>query len=124
MATINTKYFSEEDHIQYQIVEWMKYAHKEAFFIHVANEGRGRISFTQMEKIKGLGVKKGAPDLLFFDARHGFHGLAIEVKTPTGTVSREQQQFLTQLSHRGWLTHVARSFEKAQQIINDYYGNS
>lgn len=121
MRKVNTKYFSEEDHIHYQIVEYLSYAHKDAFFIHVPNEGRGKISFTQMNKVKALGVKKGVSDLLFFDARRRYAGLAIEVKAPKGTVSKEQQQFLTHLAHRGWLTHVCRDFLTAKQIIDEYY---
>lgn len=122
MRKINTKYFSEEDHVQYQIMEYLSYAHKDAFCIHVPNEGRGKISFTQMAKIKALGVKKGVSDLLFFDPRHGYTGLAIEVKTPTGTVKKEQREFLARLTHCGWLTHVCRNFLTAKQIIDNYYG--
>lgn len=121
MRKINTKYFSEEDHLHYQIVQWMSYAHKEAFFIHVRNETGAKVTPTMMNKMAALGVRRGVPDLLFFDARHGYSGLAIEIKTPTGTVKREQQQFLTHLSHRGWLTSVIRGFDQAKEIINNYY---
>lgn len=122
MRKVNTKYFSEEDHLHYQIVEWMSYEHKNAFFIHVRNETGAKVTPTMMNKMRALGVRKGVPDLLFFDPRHGYTGLAIEVKTPQGTVTKEQREFLANLKERGWLTAVVRSFEQAKQIIDDYYG--
>lgn len=121
MRKVNTKYFSPEDHIQYQLVQYMDIQYKGVLFIHVPNEGRGKISFNQMNKIKALGVKAGVSDLLFFESRHGYHGLAIEVKTKTGTVSKAQREFLADLKQRGWLTAVARSFETGRQIIDDYF---
>lgn len=123
MRKVSTKYFTEEDHIQYQIVCYLDVSprYKDVLYVHVPNEGRGKISFNQMNKIKALGVKAGVSDLLFFEARQGYHGLAIEVKTQTGTVSKAQRTFLANLKHRGWLTAVARSFEQAKQIIDDYF---
>lgn len=123
MRKVNTKFFGPEDHILYQIVGYCSYQYPHILFIHVPNEGRGKISFSQMEKVKALGVKSGVSDLLFFDPRHGFNGLAMEVKTTTGTISKAQRSWLANLTTRQWRTCVVRSVEEAKKIIDNYYGN-
>lgn len=53
----------------------------------------------------GLGV--GSSDLIGWTAEGRF--LAIEVKTPTGSVKKEQAQFLAAVNAAGGLGFVARS---------------
>ena len=46
-----------------------------------------------MSKLKKEGLKKGVSDLVIFEARKGFHALAIEMKRKKGsTVSLEQKE--------------------------------
>lgn len=123
LRKINTKFFSEEDHVQAQIVEYVDWQYPHILYMHVPNEGRGKISFTQMNKIKALGVKRGVLDLFFFDPRQGFVGLVMEVKSAKGKVSKEQRNWMCNLKARGWLTVVVNSFDAAKQYLDDYYKN-
>lgn len=58
----------------------------------------------------------GIPDLLFI----GNGGITawIEVKTDTGTASREQKNFMAMLREHGHRVGIARSVEDALEIIN------
>lgn len=121
MKKVDTRYFTPEDHILYQVVCYVDLQYRNVLYVHVPNEGRGKISFSQMRKVKALGVKAGVSDLLFFEARHGYHGLAIELKTKDGQVSKSQRTFLANLKERGWMTSVARSLEGAITLIDEYF---
>ncbi len=58
------------------------------------------------------GYEKGVPDLLVFEPRNGYHGLAIEMKRPrvkgrsNGAVSADQRRWLTEMNSRGYLARV------------------
>ena len=63
---------------------------------------------------KVAGLPQGFSDLLFIDEK----GAAfIEVKTPVGVVSREQERFIEQMQQLGQRAGVARSVEDALNII-------
>jgi hypothetical protein len=72
--------------------------------IHVPNEGKR--TQAQHGFLVGLGMRKGVSDLLLLRARHGFHGLAMELKAPgkLGTADKEQKAFLAQQQAEGWLS--------------------
>lgn len=53
-------------------------------------------------------VKRGVSDIL---GLHGGKFLAIEVKTKTGKLSPEQEQFIDDVNKRGGLAFVARSID-------------
>ena len=64
------------------------------------------------------GLPKGFSDLFGFrhsDGRIFF----IEVKTPTGRLSKEQANFIQQMQNYGAIAGVARSVEDALKIIQE-----
>ncbi len=71
--------------------------------------------------LKGLGVKKGAPDALIFDIPPDYllhtglppRGVAIELKTPTGRATPAQLDMLEALHQLGWLTRVCKGADAA-----------
>lgn len=71
-------------------------------------------------KMKAEGVKPGVPDYLLPAARNGFNGLAIELKSMTGSASREQKQWIENLRDEGWKAEVCRGWEKAWDVIREY----
>ena len=81
-------------------------------------------------KLKGMGMRKGVPDLLLpwpADAktcgRQVFLGLALEHKSADGYLRPEQAWWLRQLKEQGWAVAVARSVGDAIGILGKYlYG--
>lgn len=57
-------------------------------------------------KAKMTGEKPGVPDLLIFEARGGYHGLAIELKSPGGKPTEYQREWQRRLGERGWRTVI------------------
>ena len=71
-------------------------------------------------KMKAEGVKAGVPDYVLPVARGGFHGLVIELKTATGSASREQKQWLTDLRDQGYRAEVCRGWQQAFDTLMEY----
>lgn len=71
-------------------------------------------------KMKAEGVKPGVPDYLLPVARGGFHGLALELKTATGSASREQKQWISDFREQGYRAEVCKGWEQAFNTIKEY----
>ena len=88
-------------------------------FNHSPNEGKRDIHTGA--QLKQMGMRPGFPDFFIYEARNGYHGLAIELKRiKGGTVSVTQKQCLQELNDRGYKAEVARGFDEARKIIDDY----
>jgi hypothetical protein len=75
----------------------------------------------------GKGVRPGWPDFVLpVRARAGrlvrtdCVGLAMELKGPGGTLSREQVLWLAWLEHQGWYTATPYGFEAARDLLVAY----
>ena len=55
------------------------------------------------------GYQGGQPDILLLNYHTKYKGLAIEFKTPTGRgiVSKNQENYMNQLKHNGFMTLVS-----------------
>lgn len=78
-----------------------------------ANVGQG---FTKDGRFFSTGLPKGFSDLFGFRLTDG-RAVFIEVKTATGRVRPEQQNFIEQMRSNGALAGIARSVEEARKII-------
>jgi hypothetical protein len=69
-----------------------------------------------------LGVKRGVPDLLMPVARDAYVGLAAEMKTDEGRLTKDQVEWLDHFERQGWLTAVWRSADQAIADLEEYLG--
>jgi hypothetical protein len=60
------------------------------------------------------------PDLFIPEARKGFNGLFIEMKTDSGKESKAQERIRNRLEDNNYLCYVARSDITAINIIEAY----
>ena len=67
------------------------------------------------------GLKPGVPDLMLPAAREGHHGLFVELKTDTGSLSPEQRQWHARLRSQGFRVMVCRSAAEAFAVIESYF---
>ncbi len=141
-----------EDDIQRALFQWITLATPRipqlALAFHPANGGKR--DPREAARLKGLGVRPGVPDVMipvpqmmdwsdkkrplilspmkswdddYPDRREvTCTGLAIELKSATGVLSKNQKWWLEKLGHEGWEVHVCRSFDEARQVIADYFG--
>ena len=81
----------------------------------------GRTSMLEGLKYKRLGAKAGVPDVVIDFPVNPYHGLRIEFKRRDGgVVSEAQQSWLERLNKRGYLALVAKGFDQARIILENY----
>lgn len=86
----------------------------------------GRRSAREAAMLKAEGTSAGAPDWVLFVARGGFHGLALEFKSPSGKgrVSIAQRWWHEALKAQGYAVHVVTSARHAWDVLLDYLDQS
>lgn len=114
---------TEEQH-QITLIQWadaLASQHPElALLYHVPNGGyRARRTAGRM---KAAGLRRGCPDLCLPVARHGFHGLYIELKADKGRATPEQLWWIDQLRGQGYRAEVCHGWIAAAVVIAEYLG--
>jgi len=108
------------------LFRWAMYEERKhpelALMYHIANGGKRNI--TTARRLKAEGVKAGVPDIHLPVARHGFHGLYIELKKIKGSGTTENQDhWLEALNAQGYHAVVCKGWEEASKKILSYLGN-
>lgn len=85
---------------------------------HNVNEGQR--SFAAARQLIAAGLRRGVPDLFIPQARNGYHGMFIEMKSEKGTLTPDQRAWLRDLRSWGYHAGVAYSFEEAKRAIEKY----
>lgn len=103
--------------LQRTVVAWLRLLENQRllWFTHVGHGGGGRV---RGAILKGLGLKTGVADLLllFPGGRYGF----LELKARGGRQSPEQREFQAIVERMGGLYAMARSFEVADRIVEEW----
>lgn len=73
-------------------------------------------------KLQAEGVQPGVPDLCLPVARHGYHGMFIELKAPGGTASEAQLEWIAALREQGYWAEVVESWHAAARKMCLYLG--
>lgn len=71
-----------------------------------------------------MGYAKGTPDLVFFEARHGFHGLLIEMKTVRGDIRPHQKEMREELEKRGYKACICFGSGQAIKVVDQYFAEN
>ncbi len=112
--------FNEQEE-QENVVTWLRLKYPDVLFS--GGFASCNLRPQQAMRRKRAGYKAGTPDIIFFEPRTGFHGMAIEMKKEKGgTVSPEQKEFLEKLSARGYCVHICRGAAEARRDIDEYFG--
>lgn len=72
------------------------------------------------QKLRREGMTAGVPDVCLPAARGPYHGLYIEHKTDTGTVSQEQKAFMDGLLAEGYCVLISRDALTTISLITAY----
>lgn len=110
----------EEHRLQCGCVRWFRLQHAEIGQLLFAVPNGGRRDKISGAKLKAEGVVAGVSDLILLVARHGYHGLLIEMKTQKGHQSQLQRQWQSLVERQGYRYVVIRSIEEFIDIVNGY----
>lgn len=116
-------YSPTEDQEQTAVIQWSEVMANQLpelrLLYHVPNGGF-RIK-SEASRFKRLGVKSGVPDLCLPVARHGYHGLYIEMKRKTGGRLRDdQKQWIDDLYAEGYLAVRCDGADAAIDVLQRY----
>ena len=80
----------------------------------------GARNIVTAKNLKAEGVKPGIPDLMLAVARHGKHGLFIEMKIKPNKLSALQEAEILALNDAGYLAVVCWSSHEAIDVLQKY----
>ena len=101
-----------EQDLQLAVVRYLEVAKPEAVWFHVPNGG-GR-SPREGAIFKGLGVRAGAPDLVFLGR---VRSVCIELKAPGGQLSAVQGRFAADCAALGITYEVCSTVEHVHNVL-------
>ena len=106
----------KEDNLQMAVAKLLDYSN--VLWCHVANERR--TSIQAGARLKAKGVKKGVPDVLIFEPKGNYIGLAIELKIKPNKTTKEQEYWMQELIKKGWFCDVCYSFDEVKNLLDNY----
>ena len=112
------KYIGKESGLQVACYRLSNFYIKTPLVIHVANERKTNIRRGQ--KLKAQGVTAGVPDLMIDEARGGYLGLRVELKTKGDKVSRAQKFMLAWYTYKGYYAAVVWNTEAYEELLTWY----
>ena len=114
---IHKPYIGKEDEFQKAVAIYLKF--NGALWFHCPNGGsRNAI---EAAKLKAMGVMPGVPDCMVLDARHGFSGLAIELKVGKNKPSEYQLAMTERLVAAGWMVCISWSLDDVIALIDWWF---
>tara|TARA_R100000322_G_C5423314_1_gene186821 strand:- start:683 stop:1051 length:369 start_codon:yes stop_codon:yes gene_type:complete len=75
---------------------------------------------TQALKAKQTGYVRGFPDLQITEARGGYFGLFIELKTLKGRATAAQKEWIADLKERGYRAEICKGIDEIMKVIDNY----
>ena len=108
----------EEDRLQANCVKTFRMEFKDIIIAAIPNGGY-RSEF-EGKILKATGVLAGMPDLLICSPRKGYGGLFIELKSPTGSLSKTQKVVMPQLEASGYKVAICRTIDEFMAVCREY----
>ena len=118
--TTNKHIRHEESALQRNCVKWFRYQWDIYALNLIAIPNGGARNLVEAAIMKGEGVTAGAADLFLFVPNSIYHGLAIEMKSPSGTWRDTQKRWAKAIEDRGYKYILVRSFEQFVLEVNQY----
>ena len=108
----------DESKYQEQVITVLQRYYRDVFF--TAGFAGERLDGRAAMRRKRMGYRPGTPDIIVLEARGGFHGLLIEMKSSTGRQTPEQKEFQSLSEARGYCYRVCKSTQEGVTAITDY----
>jgi hypothetical protein len=108
----------QESNLQAACVQWFRLQYPQHTIFAIPNGGNRSAATGAMMKREG--VLAGVADLFIMVPSGGYHGLFIEMKTPTGKVQKSQSEFAAQAFRNRYLYMVIRSVDDFMAFVKAY----
>jgi len=108
-----------ESRLQSEVVKYISLQYPKARYC-ASLGGQYQPFQSQRNRAKNTGYSKGFPDLFIYEARNGYHGLALEIKTIKGRATKEQKEWIEALNERGYKAEVVKGLPDILNLIDSY----
>ena len=117
------KYQLSEDQEQEIVIQWKELMVNRfpqlKYLLHVPNGGSRHPA--EAQKLRRMGVVRGVSDLFLPVARHGYHGIWIEMKRKHGgRLSPDQKDWIEGMREEGYKAERADGADEAIAILEEY----
>jgi|LULG01.1.fsa_nt_gb hypothetical protein len=119
MGNAFDNYLTKEDKLHNAVMTFIKLNYKNAFVVHIPNEGK-RTPFERY-KFKYLGGVSGMPDIMIFTPNLQNSGLAIEIKVGYNKPTENQLKCLKTLENANWSVFWSNSYDECIEKIKKYF---
>lgn len=107
-----------EERLQTEVINWIKEKHPGIRYC--ASLGGIYTGPRQAIKAKRTGYSRGFPDLQITEARGGYFGLFIEIKTIKGRPTSVQKEWIIDLERRGYYAEICKGLPAVVKCIDEY----
>lgn len=120
MKNIFNAYFPKtyEKDEQAKIFEYAKHRKELKWLFAIPNGGKRNIA--SAVSLKRQGLKKGVPDMFLPLSRNGYYGLFIELKVGKNKTTKEQNEFIRDVSVNGYKCEICYGADEAIKLIEEY----
>ena len=119
MIPLTLTFRMSEERLQSEIIKYIKLQYPKVRYC--ASLGGIYTGPRQAIKAKRTGYSRGFPDLQFTEARKGFYGLFIEIKTHKGTATQVQKEWIKDLQERGYKAEICKGLPPILDLIDWYF---
>jgi hypothetical protein len=109
-------YIGKEDNFQKSVARYLDSLN--ILWCAVPNGGSRNV--IEATKLKAMGTKKGVPDILIFEPKKEYKGMAIELKVGKNKPSEYQLEWIEQLNKRGWYCIISYDLDEVMKEIDEY----
>ena len=110
---------NKENNLQIAAINYIRLQYPDILAAHIPNGGKRTAKDGAL--FKRMGVVAGMPDIMIFDPSHPYSGLAIELKTTDGYVTKIQREIHETLRLKNWAVFVCRSIDEIIAAIDGYF---
>ena len=115
------EFIQEEDWIHFECIQLLKNEFPNVRWISNILDGVYKGMLVRKHS-KGMRNEPGTSDIVILEARKGYHGMCLEVKTLTGVLSKEQLRFIFEMNAKGYYAKCGYGLDECFQLIRDYLG--
>jgi hypothetical protein len=105
---------------QVMLINWFRMQYKQYKYHLWAIPNGGSRHIVTAVNLKAEGVLAGVSDLFLMIPKGKYHGMFIEMKAKTGSVSEKQKEFMAAASSMNYIAVVCYGFDEAKTAITNY----
>jgi hypothetical protein len=110
----------DEARNQSAFFKWLKFAHPSIRAVTFAIPNGGKRDIAEAAHLKAQGVTAGVLDVFMSVPNAHYHGLYIEFKANSNTLTKLQSEFASRIRTHGYAVSVCYTYMEAINAVNKY----